>query len=409
MVGFDFEARLASLQGRLEAGGIDAAILLNTRNIYWLAGTAQSAHLLVAPGREPVLLVKRNIELARQHSWFPEEWIVPMRSTKDVVSAVGKMTGTSATGKIIGMELNGLPASFYLKYKELLGEKHAIKNISALLQGLRTIKDAAEIEKVRKAARVASMTQDVVHEMVMEDFKPGTTERDVASEMVRVAKKNGSMHFCIYSNNNFMNFNNFFVIASGEALWTPSIFPIMSGLGSSPAVPYGASDRVLAPGDILVCDYGVLVDGYHSDHTRTYVVDGEFPEHFKERYANLLLAHEQAMESMVAGITAGDLFKLMKENLARLPDPEPTMKIERYFQGNGTYFQALGHGIGLELDEPPFILENVPDSLEANMTLSIEPKIMIPHWGAINLEDNYLVRDNRPPEPLTTTPYLCLE
>ncbi|MFX0101619.1 MAG: M24 family metallopeptidase [Candidatus Hodarchaeota archaeon] len=401
---FDFKKRLENLQEKLEYTDLSAVVLLNTRNIYWVSGTAQSSQLIIPKGKDPILMVKRNIDLARQHSWFPGEWIKPLRSTKETIQVT--LDNIAGIGNKVGMELGGLPTSLYFKFQQGFGDSIILENVSNHMRELRIVKDRGEIEKVKNAAKVAEKTQDVVYEMTVENFKPGTTERDIAAEMIRVAKKNRSEHYCIYDNNMFTNFNNFFIVTSGEALWTPSTFPIMSGSGYSPAIPYGPSDRVLKEGDMVVCDYAVLVDGYHADHARSYTINGVLPANYKERYLNLKLAYERTLDIMQDGVPVNELFIKMENELKRLDDPDPSLKIEKYFEGNGDFYQGFGHGIGLELDEPPFILKNNDYPLKENMIISLEPKIMIPGWGAINFEDNFLIKKDKKPEILTRTRYL---
>ncbi len=403
--GFDFKKRLEKVYQMLETRGISGIILLNTRNIYWITGSAQASHLVIARGNDPVLLVRRNIDLAKEHSWFPAEWIQPLGSTKDTIERARGMIKDYKNVKV-GMELNGLPASYYFTFEKGFGTSVTIENVSEDLRLLRMVKDEGEIEKVRTAAKVAEKTQDVVHKMLVEHFKPGTTERDVAAEVLRVAKKNRSEHFCLYDNNPFTNYNNFFIVTSGKALWEPSTFPVMSGTGFSPAVPYGPSDRELAPGDMVVCDYAVLVDGYHADHARSYVIDGHFPALYKERYANLKLAYERTLDHLATGMKTNVLYATMQDELERLGDPELGKGITKYFEGNGTFYQGLGHGIGLELDEPPFVVKNTETVLQPGTTMSLEPKIMVPGWGAINFEDNFVLRAAMKAERITRTGYL---
>ena len=81
-------------------------------------------------------------------------------------------------------------------------------------------------------------------------------------------------------------------------------------------------------------------------------------------------------------------------------------KLGKYFQGDGYYYQGLGHGIGLELDEPPFIVPKGTIKLEENMVISMEPKLIVPGWGAIDLEDNFIIKKGNKPERITKTTYL---
>ncbi|MBD3186763.1 M24 family metallopeptidase [Candidatus Bathyarchaeota archaeon] len=404
MTSFDFHRRIETVKESMNRNDIDAILLLNTRNIYWLSGAAQASQLVLPRDGDPILMVKRNIELALKHSWFEESWIQPLGSTSEAISMVkSTMDGKDGT---IGMELAGLPTTYFFKFKKGLGPDIEISNISKILRECRMVKDYKELERCRVAARVAEKTQGVVYEMLMENFKTGITEKDVAAEMIRVAKKNRAEHYCIYSNNMYTNFNNFFILTSGEALWTPSTFPIMSGTGFSPAIPFGVSDRELQEGDMVVCDYGLIVDGYHADHARSFVVNGKMPKHYEERYRNLKMAYDRTMDDVEEGMVANDIFETMVKELQRLRDPVHGTRVERYFQGNGEYYQALGHGIGLELDEPPFISRNNQTVLKRNMVLSIEPKIIIPGWGAINFEDDFIVKESSPPERMTNSRFI---
>jgi Xaa-Pro aminopeptidase len=187
-------------------------------------------------------------------------------------------------------------------------------------------------------------------------------------------------------------------LASGKNLSTPSYFPILSGGGLSEAIPYGYSDRTIRKGDIVMCDYAVNYKGYHADHARTFYVD-KLPKKFKERYLILKNAYEEIKSKYLrAGIKTDTIFKKMKALLEK-------ENLGKFFQGNGYYYQGLGHGIGLELDEPPGIVLNKGMELRENMVIALEPKIIIPEWGAIDLEDDFIIKDGKP-EQITNTTYL---
>ncbi|MGV9142124.1 MAG: M24 family metallopeptidase, partial [Promethearchaeota archaeon] len=191
---------------------------------------------------------------------------------------------------------------------------------------------------------------------------------------------------------------NWFIVASGKNLWIPSSFPVLSGDGFSDAIPYGYTDRKLKKGDIVMCDYAVNYEGYHADYARTYYVETP-PEKFKERYLILKDAYMNVIEAnLKEGTTVNKLFDKIKELLKK-------EGLGEYFEGDGYYYQGLGHGIGLELDEPPAVISKNKTKLKQNMVIALEPKIIIPRWGAIDLEDDFIIKKNGF-ERITHTDYL---
>ena len=160
------------------------------------------------------------------------------------------------------------------------------------------------------------------------------------------------------------------------------------------------SDRIIEKGDIIMCDYGLQYKCYHTDHARTYCID-PIPEKFKERYLILKQAYLEVVEDYLRdGNPVSLLYNKMKELIEK-----QDKKLGKYFQGDGFYYQGLGHGLGLELDEPPYILPNKSEELKENMVIALEPKLIIPNWGAIDFEDDFIVKKGKP-EKITNTEYL---
>ncbi len=387
-----FQARMKKTQDWIS--GVDALALHSLQNIYWLTGTAQFATLIVPRPElgEPVLFVRRNIERAKQECTTCE--VRPLVKTTDWADYLKTLFG-SFNGRGVGIELSMLPTTYYLRYEKMLaGAK--IAEVGEQFRRLRMVKDSYEIARHTDAGQIVSKTQAAAREAC----KPGVTESEVAGEMVKVARANGAEHYSNYYSRSF--FFNWFIVASGQPgdgqnLWVPSTFPIMSGAGTDPAIPYGPGTRVLRSGDMVVADYAVIYKGYHADHCRSYLVDG-IPDGYKQRYESLMHAYLCGIEVLRAGSTAEAVFNAMKQELK-------IDGLDKNFCGDGTYYQSVGHGLGLELDEPPIFIQGDTTPLEENMVVSLEPKIIIPGWGAINFEDNFIIKKGAPVK-LTPTPYL---
>ncbi len=383
---FNYEIRFKKTFNLIEEEELDYILITNLQNLYWLTGTAQYGVLLLSKTGESNLFIRRNFFRAQKESVLKD--VIELKKTSQIVEYL-KKDHPSLENLRIGMELDTLPASYFLSYQSML-KGVEIVNIEIKLRRLRMIKDSAELEIMRQAGKVAEKSQEVIPQIL----KPGIRENEVAAEVMHASMKNGSMHFTIV--NGYLK--NWFILASGKNLWVPSTFPILSGSGTSNAVPYCYSDRRLVKGDIVMCDYAVLYQGYHADHARTYFVE-TYPENFKERY---LLLKNTYLDVANEYLRAGNSIKLIHEKIKAILDEK---NLGTYFQGDGYYYQGLGHGLGLELDEPPYILANNEEILEENMVISLEPKIIIPNWGAIDLEDNFIIKKGRP-EQITNSPYL---
>lgn len=385
---FKYKTRLEKAYSLLERQDLDYGIITNIQNLYWLSGTAQYGSLLLSKDKWATLFIRRNYFKGKEESVL--ENVIEMKKTSDLKNHILNQE-QRLDGLKIGMELDSLPASYYLYYKDFLNGAN-IKNMELPLRKLRMVKDQKELEIFRKAGKIAQKTQERIQEVL----KPGIKEYEVAAEVVYKAMKNKSVHFSKI-NNEFGE--NFLILASGKNLYTPSYFPVLSGAGLSKAVPYGYSDRVIKKEDIVMCDYAVNYKGYHADHARTFYVGDSLPKKFKERYLILKNAYEEIKsEYLRAGVLTNTIFKKMEALLEK-------EGLAKYFQGNGYYYQGLGHGIGLELDEPPGIVAKKGIELEENMVIALEPKIIIPNWGAIDLEDDFIIKKGKP-EQITNTPYL---
>jgi Xaa-Pro aminopeptidase len=367
--------RLARFAEAVEAAGFAAAVVSYHRDVFYLAGTAQPANLLVVPGRPPVLFARRYLELARAES-----------SVEDVVEAPGfgpvreRLRAYGVNGGRIGMTLDVMPAALYLKLRTSLGD-YAVEDVSGPLVAQRAVKDEGEIETLRRAA--ASF--DAAHEAIVEHARPGVSELQVSAEVSRALRAAGHDGL-VFQRRWDGALQPEGAIASGENLWTISALAIaVNGIGLGRAVPFGASRRALQAGDLLNIDVGLCVEGYHGDMARTYSL-GE-PGDDVRRLAAVVHACEQAaFEAIAPGVPARVPYEAAL-GVARANG------VEEWFQGHGAYHGPyIGHGVGLELDEPPVLGPGVETSIEAGMVLTIEPKLIVPGVGAVNLEDDVVVR-----------------
>ena len=223
-----------------------------------------------------------------------------------------------------------------------------ISGAQPLFTELRLRKTEEELDCMRKAAIIA---QDALEE-TLKLVKPGVTERELGSELVAQMLRMGS---------------------------DPKLpFDPIVGSGPNSANPHAeVSDRQLQRGDFLLFDWGARWKGYCSDITRTFVV-GEASDKQIEIYNTVLAANRAALAAVRPGVTAGSI------------DDAGRAVINA--KGYGQYFtHRIGHGLGLEEHEEPYMFAGNPVILEPGMCFSDEPGIYLPDWGGVRIEDDITV------------------
>lgn len=357
----------AGLAGLVITPGYDLRYLVGSR-----ADTFERLTALVVPAvGEPTVVVPR-MELASLKESAVVELALPVLDWVDgddpyalVVSALlGDGVLPVHTLPVHTAVTDSMPALHLLPLADKLGAVPVLA--TDVLRRLRMIKDAAEIDALRKAGAAI----DRVHARVPEFLVPGRTEADVAADI------------------------NDAIIAEGH---TEAAF-IIVGSGPHGADPHhGYSDRELKAGDIVVVDIGGPYEpGYNSDSTRTYSLGEPNPE-VAQQYSVLQRAQRAAVEVVRPGVTAEQVDAAARDVLAEA--------------GLAEYFvHRTGHGIGLSVHEEPYIVAGNDLPLQAGMAFSVEPGIYFPgHWGA-RIEDIVIVTEdgaepvNQRPHDLTVVP-----
>jgi Xaa-Pro dipeptidase len=228
-----------------------------------------------------------------------------------------------------------------------------------LISRLRIIKDEEEIKAMRRAAEVNEAT----FRELMVQIRPGVTEVALATAWQKAA-----------------------LDASGEEL--PEA-PIVASGPNSASPHTTATSRRLEKGDLVIIDGFLRNQGYYSDITRTYAV-GDVEEELELIYSIVQEANAAGMEIIKPGIKAQEVDRAARQVIEKA--------------GYGEYFiHRTGHGMGLEIHEPPYMVEGNELTLQPGMTFTVEPGIYLPDRGGVRIEDNVLVTEDGC-ESLTTLP-----
>jgi Xaa-Pro aminopeptidase len=216
---------------------------------------------------------------------------------------------------------------------------------------LRLIKPDDELEAIGRACAMA----DDGFSHLLQFVQPGMTENDVAWELEAFFRSKG---------------------ADGLA------FPTIALAGARAAMPHGQpSAATIERGNVLLLDFGCTVDGYRSDMTRTLFV-GDVSDHVRRVHDAVRSAQSAAMEAIAVGVNGREVDAVARRVITDA--------------GFEPYGHGLGHGIGLEVHEPPSLRHNRAYTLEAGMVFSVEPGIYEPGVTGVRIEDIVVLEQNGP-------------
>ena len=374
---FEIAQRIEKLRTQLEENNIGAALIVQRADLLYFTGTIQEAHLYVPVDDEPILMVFKSLDRAIAESSLSR--IVPLASPRAVPDILDQ-SGYKVP-PVIGMELDVLPANLYFSYQKAFEEKNIV-DISHLIRLVRAIKSAYEIDLMRRAAKGS----DQVAARVPELLREGVTELELAGKVEAEARKlghQGIVRMRYWGGEVFYGH-----LMAGASAAVPS-FPRSptGGSGASPAVAQGPGFRPIQRHEPVLVDYVFALNGYYSDHTRIFSI-GEPADELIAAHTAMLDVQALIKKEAKPGVKSGHIYKLAIERTR-------TLGYDENFMGVGEErIRFVGHGIGSELDEYPFLAAGQTLELQENMTLAVEPKLIFPGKGVVGIENTHRVTEN---------------
>ncbi len=327
----------------------DCAIITSDVNRRYFTGMQSSAGTLLCFRENAYLIIDfRYIEKAR--NIVKDCTVIQQGELYPQIKALLR----KHNAKKISVESAELTLSNFSQMREKLGnewEIDASNDLSRAIYACRTVKDKKEIEKIQSAQKLAEEAFSHILGFIHE----GVTERDIQLELDFTMLKLGA-----------------------EAL----SFPTIALTGANTSMPHGVpSGRCkVRNGDFVLMDYGAVVDGYHSDMTRTVAV-GQPDDEMKNVYNIVLEAQEKAIRKVKAGITGRQLDGIAREYIAKA--------------GFGENFgHSLGHGVGMEIHEYPNASPLASSPLHSGNVITVEPGIYIEGKFGVRIEDFVLVTED---------------
>ena len=375
----EIRARVKSLRARLSTRGLRGALFTARVDRFYLSGTVQEGILWVGAEEDPRLFVLRDTDRARSET--PLE-VVAVSGWRDLWNQVRDLVGAGR----IGLTLDMLSVA-HLRHLGL-DYLHAVTDISPDLLALRLRKSPWEIGRLEETGRVAA----AVFRHAAEILRPGMTEAEFAGLLFAHAMKHG--HEGLLRTRGSFEAYSWHVLSGPNTARPGAVDTPMSGEGLSPAFPWGAGRREIQRGEPVIVDFGVSLFGYQTDQTRTFCV-GPAPDWLLEGHARVLEVYRSMVATLREGAIAGEVF-------ARGEEQAESLGLSGYLGRPGHRCRFVGHGVGLEIVEPPLIAQGVKEVLQLCSAVALEPKAIIANLGGVGVEDTLLLDDTgvRPLAPI---------
>ena len=371
----ELKNRILRLQKEMDIHKLEAILMLQNADLFYFTGAIQQGALYVPAEGEPLYLVRKDFARARMESGLKE--VVPFKSPRDIPGVLADFG--FALPKTVGMELDVVPVAVMQRFQKGLGEC-VVSDATPLIRTVRAVKSDYELGILKDAALIV----DTVCKRVPEILKVGMTDLELSAELEYVARKAG--HQGLVRMRGFNNELFYGHVFSGpdSAVPTYSDTPL-GGVGPNPSFPQGASYKSLRSNEPVTVDFSGVFDGYIVDQTRMFCL-GELPEKLSKAYVDMVLILKHAKEIARPGASWGGVYDECLRMAVELG-------YQDHFMGSkGAQVSFIGHGVGVELDEYPFIARGFNDyELLENMVFAFEPKAVFPGLGAVGVEDTFWV------------------
>jgi Xaa-Pro aminopeptidase len=351
----NYAARQAANRAQLQHLHLDALLVTHPPNIRYLCGFTGSAGVLsLGPGRPVFFTDGRYTEQARQE----------VAGARVVISKESPLLAAAQLAqkrklRSVGIEAAHMTVASRAALHRTLGGRARLRDVGPVVEELRMIKDAGEIALIREAVNLGARLLAAA----LQAIRPGVAEAEVAVELEYAARRAGA---------EAMSFET--IVASGPRS----------------AMPHGVASPALIPRrGFVILDFGVILHGYCSDMTRTVHV-GKISAGDRGMYDAVREAQQAAVDEVRAGVACGQVDRAARNALRRAG-------LERYFT------HSTGHGVGLEIHEPPRLGRGQAERLRPGMVVTVEPGVYLPGRGGVRIEDMLLVtgggRDVLTPAP----------
>ena len=339
----DYARRQSAMQAQVEKLHLDALLVTHLPNIRYLCGFTGSAGALSLGLGRPVLFTDGRYTAQAREQVAGARVVICHGSPLLAAAQFARKSRLRS----MGIEAAHMTVASRAALHRALGGQARLRDVGPVVEELRMIKDAGEIALIREAVNLGARLLDAALPVI----RTGVTEAEVAAELEYAARRAGA-----------------------EAM----SFETIVAAGPRSAMPHGVASAALIPRrGFVILDFGVILHGYCSDMTRTVHV-GKISAADHSIYNAVREAQQAAVDAVRAGAACGQVDRAARNALRRAG-------VARYFT------HSTGHGVGLEIHEPPRLGRGQAELLRPGMVVTVEPGVYLPGRGGVRIEDMLLV------------------
>ncbi len=360
--------RTEKISRLLTSQGIDALLVSNNANIFYTAGQVFSGYVYITKDGETSYFVKRPVGLSGENVIY----IHKPEQIADILKENGR-----ELPKTIGIELDSTPYSIVERLCKVFPDSTPV-NGSGILRAARSVKTPYEIECLKRSG----IKHAEVYRHIPTLYNEGMTDLELQVEIERLSRLEGCLgQFRISGDSMELFMGN---LICGENADNPSPYDFaMGGAGLNPSLPVGCNGTMIKPSMTVMVDMNGNFTGYMTDMTRVFSL-GEISSLANKAHQCSVRITKELAKMGCPGTEA----KAMYERALGIAREDG---LEEYFMGHRQHAGFVGHGVGIEVNELPVIAPRSRDILAEGNVIAIEPKFVIPHVGAVGIENTYVV------------------
>lgn len=365
MIEKELANRIQKVQNLLQTSKADACVITSSVNQFYLCNKIFDGYLYIPAEEKPMLFVKRpegmeNVQYIRKPEQIPD--FLPQLP------------------KLVLLEADVLSYSAVTRLQQALGMPQ-IQNISGKLREIRSLKSDFELQQLRACAKI----QSDVYKQIPTLYREGMTDIEYQIEVETLMRKSGSIGIFRAYGERMEIFMGSVLVGDNAQAASPYDFS-MGGNGLSPILPIGASGTRLQNGTTVMFDMAGNYNPYQSDMTRTFAV-GEIPEIAHKAHQLSVELNSWIEANAKPGMSCAEIYNhSLKTAISN--------QLEPYFMGTVQQAKFVGHGVGLEINEPPVFTPRSKEVLQAGIAFAYEPKFIFPSIGAVGVENTFVVTES---------------
>lgn len=369
----DLTIRQQHLQEEMQKQNIDACILTTSVNLFYMAGVIYNGYYYLPSVGDPIHFIKRSPEIFLDH-------VVAIRKPEQISEELLKI-GINLPQNLL-LEEDALSFSDCSRIILAFGlSAENVYNGSSLMRTIRSVKSEYEIEQIKKCAA----KHIEVYKEIPSLYKEGMTDLEFQYSIEFLMRQKGSLGIFHSFGANMDIYMGSLLVGNNAEYPSPFDFAL-GGKGSAGILPLGASGEKIKKGNTIMVDMAGNYTPWMTDMTRIYSLGKVSDLAYKAHQVSIEI-HDLIEDISKEGVLCADLYNAANKLVIKY-------QLGDYFMGTKQQAKFIGHGVGLEINEPPVLTPRSKEVLKEGTVFALEPKFVIPNVGAVGIENTYLVHRN---------------